>query len=313
MEVPRESNERGRTATEEEGRSQWNWNGYYHDRPCCPSSLDPSLLPSEITFTPNSLSWEIKGNIYLEVNSKGKPEIVGRDIKKKSVNGIFFTVKGCPHSKFQNKFCIHQYKLPSQPALNGFPEGKRVQMYQAWTQDKIHTWWCNPICQGREEFVSSLRELHDQVKPISGRKETLVGIGAPALSRPFLVLCAKHSPRREGSRLQLNTGHSSKTCLPACHVVCLGVWCGKACDECCPGRFFFSCVACDIIFENLLTFRITGFLLTLLLVLVEWEFSWKDEALFTLVIEWLWRRKGMGQKQGTSNCCHTHADKTTSL
>lgn len=37
--------------------------------------------------------------------------------------------------------------------------------------------------------------------------------------------------------------------------------------------FFFPCVACDIIFENLLTFRITGFLLTLLLVLVEWEFS----------------------------------------
>lgn len=37
--------------------------------------------------------------------------------------------------------------------------------------------------------------------------------------------------------------------------------------------FFFSRVACDIIFENLLTFRVTGFLLTLLLVLVEWEFS----------------------------------------
>lgn len=37
--------------------------------------------------------------------------------------------------------------------------------------------------------------------------------------------------------------------------------------------FFLSCVAGDILFEKLLTFRITGFLLTLLLVLVEWEFS----------------------------------------
>lgn len=102
--------------------------------------------------------------------------------------------------------------------------------------------------------------------------------------------------------------------LPAC-CVCLPrrvAW-GSLHHACCPWRIFFSCVAGDILFENLLTFRITGFLLTLLLVLVEWEFSWKDEALFTLVIEWLWRRKGMGQKQGTSNCCHTHADKTTSL
>lgn len=102
--------------------------------------------------------------------------------------------------------------------------------------------------------------------------------------------------------------------LPVCHV-CLPrrvAW-GSLHHACCPWRIFLSCVVCDILFENLLTFRITGFLLTLLLVLVEWEFSWKDEALFTLVIEWLWRRKGMGQKQGTSNCCHTHADKTTSL
>lgn len=56
--------------------------------------------------------------------------------------------------------------------------------------------------------------------------------------------------------------------------------------------------ACDIVSKRLLTFWITCFLLTLLLALVEWEFSWKDEVLFTLVIEWLWRRKGMGQKQG---------------
>lgn len=37
--------------------------------------------------------------------------------------------------------------------------------------------------------------------------------------------------------------------------------------------FFSLNVACDVLLENLLTFRITGFLLTLLLVLVEWEFS----------------------------------------
>lgn len=60
----------------------------------------------------------------------------------------------------------------------------------------------------------------------------------------------------------------------------------------------FCAAACDIVSKRLLTFWITCFLLTLLLALVEWEFSWKDEVLFTLVIEWLWRRKGMGQKQG---------------
>lgn len=60
----------------------------------------------------------------------------------------------------------------------------------------------------------------------------------------------------------------------------------------------FCAAACGIVSKRLLTFWITCFLLTLLLALVEWEFSWKDEVLFTLVIEWLWRRKGMGQKQG---------------
>lgn len=57
--------------------------------------------------------------------------------------------------------------------------------------------------------------------------------------------------------------------------VCLGVWRGAAyiMRVAREGFFFFSCVAGDILFENLLTFRITGFLLTLLLVLVEWEFS----------------------------------------
>lgn len=132
---------------------------------------------------------------------------------------------------------------------------------------------------------------------------------------PLQCILQRRATRREGSRLQPNTGHSSKP-WPAC-LPCLFAWaCGVGEPTSCvlPVKdFFFSCVAGDILFENLLTFRITGFLLTLLLVLVEWEFSWKDEALFTLVIEWLWRRKGMGQKQGTSNCCHTHADKTTSL
>lgn len=56
--------------------------------------------------------------------------------------------------------------------------------------------------------------------------------------------------------------------------VCLGVWHGAAyIMRVAREGFFFSCVAGDILFENLLTFRITGFLLTLLLVLVEWEFS----------------------------------------
>lgn len=75
--------------------------------------------------------------------------------------------------------------------------------------------------------------------------------------------------------------------------ICLDVWDTgiMRVTHCCAA-------ACDIVSKRLLTFWITCFLLTLLLALVEWEFSWKDEVLFTLVIEWLWRRKGMGQKQG---------------
>lgn len=97
-----------------------------------------------------------------------------------------------------------------------------------------------------------------------------------------------------GSKLQSYIGHSSNT-SPACLWQIFAYVCG----------ILVSCVspiccaaACDIVSKRLLTFWITCFLLTLLLALVEWEFSWKDEVLFTLVIEWLWRRKGMGQKQG---------------
>lgn len=74
MEVPRESNERGRTATEEEGRSQWSWHGYYHDRPCCPGNLDPACFSIEMTFIPNSLSCVIKGK-FLICKSTQKVEV----------------------------------------------------------------------------------------------------------------------------------------------------------------------------------------------------------------------------------------------
>ena len=56
---------------------------------------------------------------------------------------------------------------------------------------------------------------------------------------------------------------------------------------------------CVSMFEpTVLTFGITAIPLTQL-VLVEWELSCKDEVLFTLVIEWLWRKESMGWgKQG---------------
>jgi len=103
-------------------------------------------------------------------------------------------------------------------------------------------------------------------------------------------------PRKEGpagSKLQSHIGHSSNT-SPACLRHVFAWMCGILVS--CVSPIF--CAACDIVSKRLLTFWITCFLLTLLLALVEWEFSWKDEVLFTLVIEWLWRRKGMGQKQG---------------
>lgn len=63
-----------------------------------------------------------------------------------------------------------------------------------------------------------------------------------------------------------------------------------------------TCVSvpvCVSMFEpTVLTFGITAILLTQL-VLVEWELSCKDEVVFTLVIEWLWRKESMGWgKQG---------------
>lgn len=182
---------------------------------------------------------------------------------------------------------------------------------------KICRWQWNPIFLPRIEFVSSPRELHDR----KGKPDPLLITGKRLEAKSQLpqvpLQCIPQ--RRASSRMDPDCSQTLVTVvspdLPVCHV-CLPrrvAW-GSLHHACCPWRIFFlSCVVCDILFENLLTFRITGFLLTLLLVLVEWEFSWKDEALFTLVIEWLWRRKGMGQKQGTSNCCHTHADKTTSL
>lgn len=58
---------------------------------------------------------------------------------------------------------------------------------------------------------------------------------------------------------------------------------------------------------SLLTVWITAILFTLF-VLVEWEFSCKDEILFTFVIEWLWRERKHGANR---YICHGHADKTT--
>lgn len=126
MEVPRESNERGRTATEEEGRSQWSWHGYYHDRPCCPGNLDPACFSIEMTFTPNSLSCVIKGK-FLICKSTQKVEV--RDcgeIKMISDCNFFPTVKGSPH----DKFCIHHSKLSSRHVFTGFLESKSEPLCQ---------------------------------------------------------------------------------------------------------------------------------------------------------------------------------------
>lgn len=118
MEVPRESNERGRTATEEEGRSQWSWNGYYHDRPCCLSNLDPSFSSFDTTFTPNSLGWDSK---ICKATQMFKQKIVTK--KRERFSRSHFSHCQCCHtsvplrammySKFHNKFLDLAYTSTS--------------------------------------------------------------------------------------------------------------------------------------------------------------------------------------------------------
>lgn len=161
MEVPRESNERGRTATEEEGRSQWSWHGYYHDRPCCPGNLDPTCFSFEITFTPKLPELCYKGKILI---CKSTQKVEARDcgeIKMISDCNFFLLLKEVPTPNFMTNSVsttlsslLGRYLMASWRArVNHCANTQWESLNYFYQAGKIHMWRCNPRHLNRIFFL----------------------------------------------------------------------------------------------------------------------------------------------------------------